>query len=146
MADAVISKRHQTAGDARLGHDVAGQNKERNSQQQELCHAAVHVGRDDRQGGTAEEQGENGRHTQADGNGDIQQQHHEEAAEQDQVNHTVSLPPSVSAGFTQAALLLITSTRYSIAWSTRKMEPMGSRMVNTHSGQPREKVSLPVLI
>ena len=47
--------------DARLGHDVAGQNKERNSQQQELCHAAVHVGRDDRQGGTAEEQGENGR-------------------------------------------------------------------------------------
>ena len=30
--------------------------------------------------------------------------------------------------------------------STRKMEPMGSRMVNTHSGQPREKVSLPVLI
>ena len=146
MADAVISKRHQTAGDARLGHDVAGQNKERNSQQQELCHAAVHVGRDDRQGGTAEEQGENGRHTQADGNGDIQQQHHEETAEQDQVNHTVSLPPSVSAGFTQAALLLITSTRYSIAWSTRKMEPMGSRMVNTHSGQPREKVSLPVLI
>ena len=97
VAHAVVNEVDQTGGDACLCHDVAGQNKERNGQQQELGHAVIDVGRDNGEGVVRIDHGQNGGTAQADGNGDIQQQHDKEGAEKDQVNHR-SFPPLLRSG------------------------------------------------
>ena len=95
VADAVVNELDQTGGDAGLGHDVAGEHEERNGQQQELGHAVVHIGGHHGQLVAGEQHGEHGAHAQAHTDGDVQKQHHEEAAKQDQINHCrPPLPPS----------------------------------------------------
>ena len=97
MAHAVINEVDQTGRNTGLGHDVAGQHEERNGQQQELGHAVIDVGRDDGEGVVCVKHCQNGGAAQADGNGDIQQQHDKEGAEKDQVNHR-SFPPLLRSG------------------------------------------------
>ena len=92
MAHAVINEVDQTGRNAGLGHDVAGQHEERNGQQQELGHAVIDVGRNNSERVVCIKHCQNGRGTQADCNRNVQQQHDEEGAEQNQVNHC-SLPP-----------------------------------------------------
>ena len=92
MAHAVINEVDQTGGNTGLGHDVAGQHEERNGQQQELGHAVIDVGRNNSERIVCVNHCQNGRGTQADCDRNVQQQHDEEGAEQNQVNHC-SLPP-----------------------------------------------------
>ena len=139
VSDAVINELNQTGGNTGLGHDVAGEDEERDGQKQELCHAVIDVGRNNGELIAGIQHGENGGHTQADADGDVQKQHHKEGAKQNKVNHQ-SFPPS---SFTQSASPCRTSTRYSMVCRIKKMQPMGRKMVNTHSGQPREEVCLP---
>ena len=95
MTDAVIDKVDQSCGDAGLCHDVAGEDKERDRQQQELCHAVVDVGGDDGKAVAGKKHCENRRGAEADCNGNVEQQHHKEASEQNQINHSF-IPPFLS--------------------------------------------------
>ena len=81
MPDAVVNKGNQTLGDAGLGHDVAGEHKEGNRQEQELCHAGEEVCRDNGHFVPRIKHGQNGGQAQADRNGGVQKQENEEGTE-----------------------------------------------------------------
>ena len=90
VAHAVVNKADQALGDARLGHHVAGDDKEGDGQQQELGHAVVDIGGDDGELVVAEEHGKHGGEAQAHRDGGVEKQQDEEAAEQNKVDHSGS--------------------------------------------------------
>ena len=71
---------------------------------------------------------------------------HEEAAEQDQVNHTVSLPPSVSAWLHTGGLVAHHVDQILDRMEHQEDGADGQQDGKHPFGPAREKVSLPVLI
>ena len=136
VTDTVVDKANQASGDTGLGHDVTGQHEEGDGQQQELCHTAIDIGGNDGETVAGKQHGKHRGHTQADADGDVQKQQHEERAKQDNINHYAS----------SSSFLDRKSMQYSMVCSSRNTQPMGRKTVNTHSGSIKEGVRLPLAI
>ncbi len=96
MPHAGVDEANQPAGNAGLRHDVSGQHKKRNGQQQELADAGIHVCGHNGQTGAGIQDGTNRRKSQTDADGNAHEQEDKEGQKKNRTDHHLSSLPQLS--------------------------------------------------